>query len=148
MERQFSPPPFHGGFGFHPFFHPFIHPFFPRRSLFPFFALSPFFFPFFRGDGDSNDMCFAQHQAQEGDTVEKVAHMYNIPHSILEEANPHIGNPNQLRVGETVFIPRISNLHCHKTYMEQEMPNTGAPAPMYQGQQAMSFSGMPNTMYP
>lgn len=62
MERQFFP---HGGFGFHPFFRPFFNPFFPRRTLFPFFSISPFFFPF-RGEGNSNDMCFAQHQAQGG----------------------------------------------------------------------------------
>jgi LysM repeat protein len=93
-------------------------------------------------------MCFAQHQAKDGDTLDKVAHAYNIPHPILEEANPHIGNPNQLRAGETVIIPRISNLHCQKTYTENEMPDTGVPTPMYQGQQAMPNLGMPHTMYP
>ena len=138
MERQFFP---FGGFGFHPFFRPFFNPFFPRRTIFPFFAISPFFFPF-RGD-DSNEMCFAQHQAQGGETLENLAHTYNIPHPILEEANPHIGNPNQLRAGETVIIPRISNLHCQKTYMETEVPNSGEPTPLYQGQQTMPYSQAP-----
>ncbi|MEX2462480.1 MAG: LysM domain-containing protein [Paenibacillaceae bacterium] len=134
MERQF---PHFGGFGFHPFFRPFFNPFFPRRFLFPFFSVSPFFFPF--RDGDPNEMCFAQHQAQEGETVESLAHAYNIPHPILEEANPHIGNPHQLRAGETVFIPRISNLQCQKTYVETEMPNSGVvPTSMYQGQTMQS----------
>ena len=87
MDRQFLP--FAGpGFGFNPFFRPFPHPFFPGRFLFPFFAFSPFFFPFFRGEDDRNDMCFAQYQVQSGDTLWKIAHMFNIPLPILEEANP------------------------------------------------------------
>ena len=145
MDRQF--PPF-GGFGFHPFFRPFFNPFFPRRFLFPFFSISPFFFPFFRDGDDPQDSCYAQHQAQEGDTLEKVAYSYNIPHPILEEANPHIGNPNQLRAGETVYIPRISNLHCQKTYMERDMPETGVTKPMYHGQQTMPYTGIPYQAYP
>ena len=125
MDRQFLP--FAGpGFGFNPFFRPFPHPFFPGRFLFPFFAFSPFFFPFFRGEDDRNDMCFAQYQVQSGDTLWKIAHMFNIPLPILEEANPQIGNPNVLRIGETIFIPRISHMYCQKTYVEM---------PMTQGQQ-------------
>jgi len=146
MDRPFFPG---GGFGFHPFFRPFFNPFFPRRPLFPFFSISPFFFPFspfFRGDNDQPDLCFAQHQVQEGDSLGNLAHSYNIPHPILEEANPHIGNLNQLQPGETIFIPRISNLICQKTYTEQEMPNT-APVYQGQGQQPMTYAGMPNT-YP
>lgn len=120
MDRLFTP--FGGpGFGHHPFFRPFPHPFFPRRFLFPFFSFSPFFFPFFREGAEHNDMCFAQHQVQSGDTMGRIAHMYNMPLSILEEANPQIGNPNELRIGETVFIPRISNMYCQKTYMEKDI---------------------------
>ena len=132
MERQFFP---YGGFGFHPFFRPFFNPFFPRRFLFPFFSISPFFFPF-RGDENANEMCYAHHQAQEGESLESLSHVYNMPHPILEEANPHIGNPTQLRAGETVVIPRISNLQTQKTYMESEMPNSVAPAQAHK-QQAM-----------
>lgn len=119
MDRQFSP---FGGFGFgrRPFFRPFPHPFFPGRFLFPFFSFSPFFFPFFRDGDDQNEMCFAQHQVQPGDTMWNLAHMYNMPLIILEEANPQIANPNELRVGEIVYIPRISHMHCQKTYMERD----------------------------
>ncbi|MCQ6557307.1 LysM peptidoglycan-binding domain-containing protein [Paenibacillus mendelii] len=130
MDRGFFPGGgFGGGFG-RPFFRPFPHPFFPSRFLFPFFFFSPFFFPFFR-DGNSNDMLFAQHQAQPGETLASVGHRYNMPHSILEEANPHLANPNQLTAGETVYVPRISNMMCQKTYSEM-------PAAMQQGQQMMS----------
>lgn len=119
MDRGFFPV---GGFG-RPFFRPFPHPFFPNRFLFPFFFFSPFFFPFFR-DGESDDMLFGQHQVQSGDTLASIGHKYNIPHIILEEANSHL-NPNQLRPGETVNIPRISNMMCQKSY--SEMPATATP---------------------
>ncbi|WP_020616200.1 LysM peptidoglycan-binding domain-containing protein [Paenibacillus daejeonensis] len=112
MNRGFFPG---GGFG-RPFFRPFAHPFFPNRTLFPFFFFSPFFFPFFR-DGQSDDMLFAQHQAQHGETLIAIGHKYNMPHSILEEANPHL-NPNQLNPGDTVYVPRLSNMVCQKTYSE------------------------------
>ncbi|CAI6059451.1 hypothetical protein COHCIP112018_01814 [Cohnella sp. JJ-181] len=122
---------FGGGFG-RPFFRPFPHPFFPGRALFPFFFFSPFFFPFFR-DGQSDDMLFAQHQAQHGDTLASVGHKYNIPHSILEEANPQLSNPNRLQPGEMVYIPRISNMMCQKSYTE--MPASEQPGqPAMQGQ--------------
>lgn len=133
---------FHHGFpGFHPFFRPFAHPFFPRRFFFPFFSISPFFFPFVREEGTRNDLCFAQHQAQEGDTLGNLAYSYNIPHPILEEANPHIGNPQKLKHGEIVYVPRISEMYCQKTYIEREIPNTGTTTPMYQGQQMMPNMG-------
>lgn len=130
MNRAFIP---QGGAGFRRPFRPIPHPFFPRRFLFPFFFFSPFFFPFFRedGEGDRNDMYFAQHQMQAGDTMDKVAHMYNMPLPILEEANPHI-NPQQMQPGSTVYIPRISHMYCHKTYMENEVETQ---APRYPGQQ-------------
>ncbi|MFC5652627.1 LysM peptidoglycan-binding domain-containing protein [Paenibacillus solisilvae] len=131
MDRGFFPGGgggFGGGFG-RPFFRPFRHPFFPNRSLFPFFFFSPFFFPFFR-DGQSNDMLFAQHQVQAGDTLASIGHRYNMPHSILEEANSHLANQNQLTAGEMVYIPRISNMVCQKTYSEM-------PAPAQQGQPMM-----------
>lgn len=125
MDNRFTPfggPGFGGpGFGHHPFFRPFPHPFFPRRFLFPFFSFSPFFFPFVRDGADQNDMLFAQYQVQAGDTMANIAHMYNIPLLILEEANPQIANPNEIRVGEIINIPRISNSHCQKTYMEKDV---------------------------
>ncbi len=65
-------------------------------------------------------MVFAQHQVQPGDTLWNIAHMYNIPLPVLEEANPQLANPNELRVGEMVMIPRISHMHCQKTYMERD----------------------------
>jgi len=118
--RAFTP---FGGPGFRPPFRPFPHPFFPRRFLFPFFFFSPFFFPFFREDGEDarNDMYFAVHQTLAGDTLEKVSHMYNIPCVILEEATPHIGNPNEIQPSSSVYIPRISHMHCSKTYIEREV---------------------------
>ncbi|NIK71529.1 MULTISPECIES: LysM domain-containing protein [unclassified Paenibacillus] len=107
-----------GGFGggFRPPFRPFPHPFFPGRFLFPFFFFSPFFFPFIRED--DRNYYYAHHQAQAGDTMEQIAHAYNIPSTLLEEANLHIANPKSLKHGETVVIPRISNMYCHKTYMD------------------------------
>ncbi|MFC5530239.1 MULTISPECIES: LysM peptidoglycan-binding domain-containing protein [Bacteria] len=130
MDRGFFPG---GGFGGHgggfgggfgrPFFRPFAHPFFPNRFLFPGFFFSPFFFPFFR-DESGNDMLFAQHQAKPGDTLASVCHAYNIPQAIMEEANPQLTNPNQLKPGEIVNVPRISNMMCNKTYAE--MPATAA----------------------
>ncbi|NBD23263.1 LysM peptidoglycan-binding domain-containing protein [Paenibacillus glycinis] len=113
MNRGFFPG---GGFGRRPFFRPFAHPFFPGRFLFPTFFFNPFFFPFFR-DGQPGDDLFAQHQVKPGDTMTSIGHAYNMPHAILEEANSHL-NPNQLKAGDTVNIPRISNMHCHKTYSE------------------------------
>lgn len=135
MDRGFFPG---GGFGFgggfgRPFFRPFPHPFFPRRFLFPFFFFSPFFFPFFR-DGQSDDMVFAQYQVQPGDTLASVGHKYNMPQSILEEANTHLANPSQLKAGEMVYIPRISNMICQKTYSEMPASQQGQPM-MHQGQQ-------------
>ncbi|WP_239616524.1 LysM peptidoglycan-binding domain-containing protein [Cohnella mopanensis] len=133
MDRGFFPGGgFGGGFG-RPFFRPFPHPFFPNRSLFPFFFFSPFFFPFFR-DGKSDDMVFAQHSAQAGDTLAAVGHKYNIPHAILEEANPQVSNPNQLKSGEMIYIPRISNMMCQKTYTEMPVSGQQAQPMMYQGQ--------------
>lgn len=114
------------GFGRRPFFRPFPHPFFPNRFLFPSFFFSPFGFPFFR-DGQSDDALYAQHQAVAGETLASVCHKYNIPHAILEEANPHLSNPNQLTAGETVFIPRISHMLCHKTYAEMTAPMQQQP---------------------
>lgn len=147
MDNRFTP---FGGPGFgRPFFRPFPHPFFPRRFLFPFFFFSPFFFPFFRDGAEQSDICFAQHQVQAGDTMARIAHMYNMPLLILEEANHQIANPNELRIGEIVYIPRISNMHCQKTYEERDTSNTGTPMPMAQGQQPMmSYAGMPNNMPP
>ncbi|QHT61472.1 LysM peptidoglycan-binding domain-containing protein [Paenibacillus lycopersici] len=126
MNRAFFP----GGFG-RPFFRPFPHPFFPGRFLYPSFFFSPFFFPFFRED-QAGDMVFAQHQVKPGDTMMSICHMYNIPHPILEEANPQIQNPNQLKAGETVVIPRISNMHCQKTYGEAAGQQTQQGQPMQQ----------------
>ncbi|QHW34716.1 LysM peptidoglycan-binding domain-containing protein [Paenibacillus rhizovicinus] len=118
MNRGFFPGGgFGGGFGRRPFFRPFPHPFFPGRFLFPTFFFSPFFVPFFRED-QAGDMIFAQHQVKPGDTMASICHTYNLPHPILEEANPQIKNPNQLIAGETVMIPRISNMYCQKTYSE------------------------------
>ncbi|MWC28044.1 LysM peptidoglycan-binding domain-containing protein [Paenibacillus sp. MMS18-CY102] len=128
MDRGFFPGSggFGGGFG-RPFFRPFAHPFFPGRFLFPFFAFSPFFFPVFR-DGQSDDMIFAQHQVKSGDTLASIGHQYNMPQPILEEANMHLSNPKQLRAGETVYVPRLSNMMCHKTYAESTTPvNQGQP---------------------
>ncbi|WP_227871940.1 LysM peptidoglycan-binding domain-containing protein [Paenibacillus albus] len=93
MDRGFFPG---GGFG-RPFFRPFGHPFFPNRFLFPFFFFSPFF-PFWR-DGKPEDMVFAAHQVQSGDTFASICHKYNMPHTILEEANPQV-NQSQLKKGK------------------------------------------------
>ncbi|MBM7563148.1 LysM peptidoglycan-binding domain-containing protein [Paenibacillus sacheonensis] len=118
MNRGFFPGGgFGGGFG-RPFFRPFGHPFFPGRFLFPTFFFSPFFFPFFRDD-QAGDMVYAQHQVKPGDTMASICHTYNMPYPILEEANPHLAdNKKPLQVGDTVTIPRISNMYCQKTYSE------------------------------
>jgi len=129
MERAFFPGGGFGGFG-RPFFRPFPHPFFPNRVLFPFFFFSPFFFPFFR-DGQTDDMIFAQHQAMHGETLASIGHKYNMPHAILEEANPQLSNPNALKAGEMVYIPRISNMMCQKTYTEAASPEQHAPSMTY-----------------
>lgn len=130
MDRGFFPGGgfghgFGGGFG-RPFFRPFPHPFFPNRLLFPFFFFSPFYYPFFRAE-QGGDVLFAQHQAQPGETLASICHAYNIPQAIVEEANPHLTNPQQLMPGETVHIPRISNMMCQRTYGEM-------PAGAQQGQ--------------
>ena len=142
MDRGFFPgggfgPGFGGGFG-NPFFRPFPHPFFPNRFLFPFFTFSPFFFPFFRAE-QGGEALFAQHQVQPGDTIISICHIYNIPITIMQEANPHLTSPQQLKPGETVNIPRISHMMCHKSYADmpagaqQGQPMTGMP----QGQPMM-----------
>ncbi|MNE72712.1 LysM domain protein [compost metagenome] len=138
MNRAFVP----GGPGFRRPFRPFPHPFFPGRFLFPFFFFSPFLFPFFREEDSRNDAIFAHHQTQPGDTLDTISHMYNIPASILEEANPHITNPNQIQPGANVYIPRISHMYCHKTYMEHaaEVQPNGQP------NQAMPFMGSQHHM--
>ncbi|WP_246120350.1 hypothetical protein [Cohnella terricola] len=41
-----------------------------------------------------------------------------MPSSILEEANTHLTNPNQLQAGDIVNVPRISNMVCQKSYAE------------------------------
>lgn len=158
MDRGFAP--FGGGFG-RPPFRPFPHPFFPRRFLFPFFFFSPFFFPFFRegeeiGE-DRNEGTFATHQAQQGQSLEQVAHAFNMPLPILEEANGHLSNPSQLKQGETVVIPRISHMYCHKTYMERDMPQgagagagstAGVPMQMQAGNQAIPIPWQQRAPYP
>lgn len=74
-------------------------------------------------------MYFAVHQTLAGDTLEKVSHMYNIPSVILEEANPHISNPKEIQPGTSVYIPRISHMHCNKTYIEREVePQSAVPS--------------------
>ncbi|WP_219836996.1 LysM domain-containing protein [Paenibacillus sp. R14(2021)] len=70
-------------------------------------------------------MLFAQHQVQPGDTLAAIGHKYNIPHQILEEANSHLSNPSQLKAGEMVYVPRISNMVCQKTYSEMAPVNQG-----------------------
>lgn len=140
-----------GGFGggFRPPFRPFPHPFFPGRFLFPFFFFSPFFFPFIRDD--DRNYYYAHHQCQAGDTMEQIAHAYNIPTTLLEEANLHIGNPKALKQGETVVIPRISNMYCHKTYMD--LPATqslgqGNAHPNVQPNMASPNMASPNMVAP
>ncbi|MFF2479568.1 LysM peptidoglycan-binding domain-containing protein [Paenibacillus sp. NPDC058071] len=119
------------GGGFRPPFRPFPHPFFPRRFLFPFFFFSPFFFPFFREDGTRefrDDQYFAHHQAQPGESLHDISHKYNIPSPILEEANPGYSKHMPLQHGASVYIPRISHLYCHKTYIEHNEDEAGANA--------------------
>ncbi|SDN05447.1 LysM domain-containing protein [Paenibacillus sp. yr247] len=147
MERAF------GGFGqptfFNPFFTPFVNPFiFPRRRFIPFFFLSPFFFPFFRGEDDRDGTYFSQHTIKDGDTMGKLAQTYNVPGPILEVVNPHIQNLNVLAPGSIIYIPRMDKMYCHKMYLEQEAPETGAPSPMYPTQQTMPYTGTPSHMYP
>ncbi|RED64765.1 LysM peptidoglycan-binding domain-containing protein [Cohnella lupini] len=122
-----------GGFG-RPFFRPFPSPYFANRFLYPSFFFSPFFFPFIR-DEAANDTLFAQHQARPGDTMATVGYQYNMPHTILEEANPQLAAKSQLSPGDVVYVPRISNMMCQKHYME--MPAQTAP----QQQQPMVNQG-------
>ncbi|WP_235548922.1 hypothetical protein [Paenibacillus sp. Soil522] len=68
--------------------------------------------------------------------------MYNIPSVILEEANPHIANPKEIQPGSSVYIPRISNMHCNKTYIEREVE---APSTTPLGQN-MRYPGAPYNM--
>lgn len=125
-------PGFFPGAGFGgPFFNPF---FFPRR-FFPFFFLSPFRFPFFRGEEDRDGQYYAQHSCQEGETLRNLAQMYNCPQPILEAMNPHLQNPHALATGTVVQIPRLDTMFCHKMFMEQGAPDNAplsqmAPMPM------------------
>lgn len=142
MNRAFGFP--YGGFGGFGPFGP-AYPFFPRRRLFPFFFLSPFYFPFFRGEDDRDGTYFTHHTCQEGDTFGTLASQYNVPRPILEAMNPHIQQPETLSPGTTAYIPRLDQMHCHKMYVEQEVPFTGS-VPAYGGQQMMPSSyGYPGT---
>ncbi|MDF2961548.1 MAG: LysM protein [Paenibacillus sp.] len=111
MDRAFG----YGGFGYSPYYYHF-----PRRRFFPFFFISPLFFPFFRGEEDRNAAYFAQHCCKDGDSMEGLAKLYNVPQPILEATNPHITNPDFLAPGSTVNIPRMDTMHCQKMYMEQQ----------------------------
>ncbi|WP_216624437.1 LysM peptidoglycan-binding domain-containing protein [Paenibacillus foliorum] len=133
----------HGGFGHGGFGHfggPFINPFFPRRRFFPFFFLSPFFFPFFRGEDDRDGTYFAQHQCIEGDTLGTLAQRYNVPQPILEAMNPHIQDPNALMPNSITYIPRLHMMYCHKMYLEQEAPASRGDPAMYPGQQMTPYT--------
>ncbi|MGO4106158.1 LysM peptidoglycan-binding domain-containing protein [Paenibacillus sp. YAF4_2] len=137
---------FGGGFhgGFRPPFRPFPHPFFPGRFLFPFFFFSPFFSPFIRED--DRNYYYAHHQVQAGDTMEQIAHAYNIPSTLLEEANLHLSSPKSLKHGETVVIPRISNMYCHKTYMDLPANQSTAQSNVHPNVQSNMVS--PNSVGP
>ncbi|MUT68710.1 LysM peptidoglycan-binding domain-containing protein [Paenibacillus sp. NEAU-GSW1] len=135
MQRGFTP---FGGGGFRPPFRPVPHPFFPRRFFFPFFFFSPFIFPFFpfregAEDATRNDHYFAHHQSQAGETMAHISHMYNIPCAFLEEANPELTAHAALQPGTSVYIPRISHMQCHKTYVEREVEAQAAAAPHQAG---------------
>ncbi|MDR6551664.1 LysM domain-containing protein [Paenibacillus qinlingensis] len=122
-----------GGFGYpqYGFGGPFYNPYFPRRRLLPYFFLSPFAFPFFiRGEDDRDGTYYAQHQCVEGDSMVKLAQKYNVPQPILEAMNPHIQQPDSLTPGNITYIPRLYKMHCHKMYLEHEVPE-GASVPMY-----------------
>ncbi|MEF3302023.1 LysM peptidoglycan-binding domain-containing protein [Paenibacillus sp. GYB003] len=126
-------------FGFGPFFNPF---FFPRRFV-PFFFFSPFFFsPFlfpFRDENEQRDL-FYTHACREGDTMEKLAGMYNVPIPVLEAVNPHLQSPAALTPGACVYVPRMDKLYCQKMYMEQEH----AVSPAYgQSPQAAPYFAKP-----
>jgi hypothetical protein len=125
MERAFFPG---AGFGPGPFFNPF---FVPRRQFFPFFFLSPFGFPFFRGEDDRDGMYHMKHHCKEGDTLDSLAQTYNCPRPILEAMNPHIQHPHYLAAGTVVHIPRLDQMVCHKLYLEQEVYDERAAYPGY-----------------
>lgn len=136
MQRGFTP---FGGGGFRPPFRPIPHPFFPRRAFFPFFFFSPFFFPFFpffregTEEAARNEHYFAQHQSQAGETMAHISHMYNIPSAFLEEANPELTAHAALQPGTSVYIPRISHMQCHKTYVERDVEVQGTATPQHTG---------------
>ncbi|WP_199622624.1 LysM peptidoglycan-binding domain-containing protein [Paenibacillus alkalitolerans] len=151
MNRQFFGSPFgfggFGGFGGFPFggfggFSPF---FFGGRRFFPSFFLSPFTFPFFRGEDDRNSMYYAQHQVREGETMDVLAATYNVPRPILEAMNTHIQNPHLLAPGTVVYIPRLDRMYCKMMLMEQESSHMGMA---YPAEQTMTYPGVPNSMYP
>jgi hypothetical protein len=116
FHHGFGPHGFHG-FGHHGFHHGFGHHGFGRRFS-PFFFLSPFGFGF-RGEGeDRNRHYYAEYTVEHGDTMWKIAEKYNVPIQILITMNTHIADPNQLNIGDKVYIPRMHDMHCQRMYME------------------------------
>ncbi|SFK98147.1 hypothetical protein SAMN03159341_102529 [Paenibacillus sp. 1_12] len=131
---------FGGGFGHTPLFNPFF-----RQQSVPFFFLSPSFFPSYRGEDDRDGNYYAQHQCQEGENMENVAQMYNVPQPILEAMNPHIQNPNDIAPGSTAYIPRLDKMNCHTMYMQQEVPANAANTTSFRDpeHQTMPYPGIP-----
>lgn len=117
-----------------------------RPRLLPFFSLSPFSFPSFRGEDDLDGNYYAQHLSQEGESMEQIAQMYNVPQPILEAMNPHIQNPNDIAPGSTAYIPRLDKMHCQTMYVQQEVPvNAAQPASFREPeQQTMPYPGIPH----
>jgi hypothetical protein len=129
--RQYGFPYGHG-FGHHGFHHGF--PFFGHgfgRRLFPFFFLNPFFGFGFRDGEERNRSYYAEHVVEQGDTMWKIAQKYNVPLPILITMNTHIQNPENLNVGDRVYIPRMCDMYCQRMYMEREAAPQMSMPPQY-----------------
>lgn len=144
----------YGGFGYYDYspvsHHGFRPHFFGHHPhgldyLIPFFLLFPFLGH--RGADRNTHKYHAKHKVEKGDTMWKIAEKYNVPLPLLIAANPHIANPNDIHPGETIFIPRLCDMHCHKMFMEPGVnPFFGMHPNMQNMPNMMNMPNMPTRM--
>lgn len=59
-----------------------------------------------KNDGDDGDDGYIRYTVRPGDTLWEIAHRYGLSLQELIAANPQIENPDLIRVGEVIRIPR------------------------------------------
>lgn len=61
-----------------------------------------------------------QYIVRKNDTMFLIARRFGIPLSFLIQANPQIDNPNQLQVGDIIFIPEMQEIPSQLTNIEKD----------------------------